>query len=160
MEDEPNGQDESEPGVQIVEDPPEAVAPAAGATGKRRRSQLVIYIAPTQRRAFKLWALDHGLSMSQAVGEMIAERMATPEPDWDGQQGEAPDVQDKCAPEASWGRLQEKAAALANASADLAEALWVELEQGARLPDLAEATGLPVDQIQYLLRVGTPPAIA
>lgn len=160
MEDEPSGQYESEPGAQIVEDPPEELVPAAGAIEEKQDAGLMVYMTPTERAAFKRWAFDNDLSMSKAAGKMIAERMAAPESGLDAAQVEPPSVQAEYTPATGQGRLQEKAAALANASADLAEALWVELEQGARLPDLAEATGLPVDQIQYLLRVGTPPAIA
>jgi hypothetical protein len=151
MDDESSSASVDESGVPIVEDPYTGLPLGAD---ERQNAGVMVYMTPTQRTEFKRWAFHREMSMSHAACEMIAERMAGPGLDDPAPQGVSVSARSDPVPSASGGLLREKAAELAQAVADLAELLWAELEHGSRLPDLARESGLPSEQVQYILRGG------
>lgn len=136
---------------------PERSDNPSDATAKRD-APVMVYLTPTERSAFKTWSRQKNQSMSDVLYEMITELMDAPHrPAPRRPRFEAPiPVTAPSVP--AGGQLRDKASEFANIAACLASLLWSELEQGARLPDLAEETGLPTEQLQHILRASAIPS--
>lgn len=137
------------------------------AIGKRDKG-VMVYLTEAEREAFKRWAFDHGVSMSDVLAAEAVRLTAQGSSGADLEScaadtvpGLTPCVSGDDADVA--GDVENLDAVVALASqrhwidVELETRLWSALAGGARVPDLVSITGLTQEQIREILRRSSAP---
>lgn len=142
-------------------------SPLPSAQAKVKRSSgVMVYLTEAERRAFKRWAFEHEVSMSDVLATKVfelldgtqydprlADNATTPPGDQAELTLEASDDETMSARAMeNWDALITLASQRHQIDTELEARIWAALTDGAPLPDLVTLLGLPQDQIRQILK--------